>query len=186
MEQRIGLADEEELASVEGALLQQASRAGKTSPTLANWLAAETIAIPLAARTKGAVIDAMVSLAAATGLLWDTDKMADAIRAREELQTTALESGVALLHPRRPQSSILAEPVLALGITPGGIPFGGGRTLTDIFFLICSTDDRSHLQALARLSRLLGSSELLDTLRAADSPHSAYELICDAEEEIAG
>jgi PTS system nitrogen regulatory IIA component len=186
MEQRIGLADDEELASVEGALSQHASRSGASSPTLVSWLSIETTAIPLPARTKGAVIDAMVQLAATTGLLWDKDKMTDAVRAREELQTTALEGGVALLHPRRPQTSILAEPILALGVTSSGIPFGGGRGLTDVFFLICSTDDRSHLQVLARLSRLISSDHLLDTLREANSPEGAFELISNAEKEIAG
>jgi len=40
--------------------------------------------------------------------------------------------GVALLHPRRPQASILGEAVLALGITGQGIPFGGTSGLTDL------------------------------------------------------
>ena len=50
------------------------------------------------------------------------------------MHSTALDNGVALLHPRRPMPAILAEAVLALGITPGGIPFGSGGSLTDIFF----------------------------------------------------
>jgi futalosine hydrolase len=38
--------------------------------------------------------------------------MAEAVAAREDLHPTALENGVALLHPRRPQTSILAEPLV--------------------------------------------------------------------------
>ncbi len=53
---------------------------------------------------------------------------------------------------------MLAEAVLALGITPGGIPFGSGGSLTDIFFLICSTSDHEHLRILARLSRVINDS----------------------------
>ncbi len=109
----------------------------------------------------------MTQLAARNGLLWDPKKMAEAIRSREQLQTTALDNGAALMHPRRPLASILAEPVLAVGIALQGIPFGGRGGLTDVFFLICSTDDRGHLRTLARLSRLIASEDLLSALRTA-------------------
>ena len=127
----------------------------------------EAIAVPLAARTRTSVITQMAELAAGTHLLWDAAAMADAVRAREAMHSTALDNGVALLHPRRPMASILAEAVLALGITPGGIPFGNDGRLTDIFFLICSTSDHEHLRILARLSRVINDADLLAALRAA-------------------
>ena len=118
--------------------------------------------MPLEARSSSSVIDRMTELAAGTGLLWDPEKMAQAVRERENLHPTALDNGVALLHPRRPMTNILSEPLLALGCTHRGIPFSGARgVLTDIFFLICSTDDQGHLRALARLSRLLGDNTFL-------------------------
>jgi len=72
-------------------------------------------------------------------------------------------------------ASGLAEPILAIGISPAGIPFGGQRRLTDLFFLICSTDDRGHLRTLARLSRLVGSDDLLQALRQAEQHQHVYE-----------
>ena len=119
--------------------------------SIAELLQPEAIEVPLDARTRGSVIATMTELAARTHLLWDPAKMAEAVRAREEMHSTALDNGVALLHPRRPMPAILAEAVLALGITPGGIPFGSDGSLTDIFFLICSTSDHEHLRILARL-----------------------------------
>ena len=184
MEARIGLADEDELITVEGALRRNAASAGADSPQVRDWLSPQTIRLPLAARTRGAVIDAMVAIAAETGLLWDAEKMAESVRAREELHSTALDIGVALLHPRRPQASILAEPILALGITAAGIPFGDEGQLTDLYFLICSTDDRSHLQILARLSRMIGQTDLLTNLRQALDATQAYHLLCDAETQV--
>ena len=59
----------------------------------------------------------MVEQAARTGWLWDVAKMAEAVRAREDLLPTALENGVALLHPRRPLANIIDRPFLALGRT---------------------------------------------------------------------
>src|SRR5579862_7334875 len=64
--------------------------------------------------------------------------------------------GMAIPHPRRPLPSALGASVIAYARLHSGIPFGapmGG--LTDIFFLVCCRDDRTHLRVLARLTRLL-------------------------------
>jgi PTS system nitrogen regulatory IIA component len=51
------------------------------------------------------------------------------------------------------------------------MPFGAeGGQLTDLFFLICSVDDASHLRTLARLSRLIGSPGFIEALRFSDTP----------------
>ncbi len=184
MEERMGVWDDEQLAHVEGALRKSRGVSVDTA-SMAALLQLECIALPLAARTKGSVITKMVKLATKSGLLWDADKMEQAVRRREDLQSTALDIGVALLHPRRPQASILAGPVMALGITSRGIPFGGGRKLTDVFFLICSTDDRFHLQVLARISRLISSEGLLDSLRIASSAAEVRRILIESEQELA-
>lgn len=181
LEQRLGVQEEEHLSHVE-TVLERSAPSGEAPISLAELLPVEAIAVPLAARTRRSVIESMAELAASTGHLWDAQAMAEAVLAREEMQPTALDTGVALLHPRRPMANILAEPLLALGITPQGIPFGGARgKLTDVFFLICSIDDRQHLRALARLSRVLADGLLLDNLRHAASASEARELLVARE-----
>jgi PTS system nitrogen regulatory IIA component len=184
LEERIGLSDDEELAAMESTL-ERADRTGAGDVNLAELLPLESIAVPLAAKTRTSVIAAMCQLAAATGALWDADKMAQAVAAREEMAPTALDIGVALLHPRRPQTSILGQAVLALGVTGGGIPFGG-RALTDVFFLIAATSDHEHLRLLARLSRIAGDPDWLAALRAADDPAAARQLILDRDAALSG
>lgn len=171
LEDRIGAGDDADLQQVEGVLNPQ-GRDNEPAIRIADMLPAAGIALPLASRTRSSVISDMCELAANTGLLWDPEKMADAVRQRENLHPTALENGVALLHPRRPLPQILAQPFLALGRTSQGIPFGAqGGQLTDLFFLICSTDDACHLRTLARLSRLISSPGFLEALRFSESPH---------------
>jgi PTS system nitrogen regulatory IIA component len=80
--------------------------------------------------------------------------------------------------------TILAEAVLALGITPGGIPFGTDGSLTDVFFLICSTSDHEHLRILARLSRVINDQDFLAAMRAADSAASLHRLVREREATI--
>ena len=185
LEERIGASDEEALVKVEGVLKQSEHPVENESIFLTELLPITAIALPLTSRTRHSVIHDMVDLAGETGLLWDTEKMEVAVRMREKLHPTALDNGVALLHPRRPLPSILADPILALGRTHQGIPFGGGRgSLTDLFFLICSIDDRGHLRVLARLSRLIADADFLATLRRIESPLEAHELIQKFEEGL--
>lgn len=184
LEQRIGASSGEELDRVQKVVDRWSDRTSDAGE-LTQLLHLDAIEIPLAARTAGAVVRRMCYLAERTGLLWDASKMAEAVQAREALHTTALDSGVALLHPRRPMTSILAEPMLALGVSSQPLPFGNeSGYLTDIFFLICSTDDRVHLQVLAKISRLLTATEFLTQLRSCDCTKAAYELLAHFESTL--
>jgi nitrogen PTS system EIIA component len=183
-ENRIGASDETELVKVESVLQKSAPLENEEEIHISELLPVEAIAVPLNARTRNSVINAMIELAAGTGWLWDTKAMADAVRSREEMHPTALENGVALMHPRRPMSKILAQPFLALGCTVSGIPFGSDVPLTDVFFLMCSTDDSGHLHTLARLSRLLTVPGFLNGLHQVQDAKSAHQLIVEAEEGL--
>lgn len=184
LEQRIGASDIDELSKVQQVVDRWSDRKSDAGE-LAELLHLEAIEIPLAARTRSSVVRRMCTLAEQTGLLWDATKMAEAVTAREDLHPTALDNGVALLHPRRPQVSILAEPLLALGVSSQPLPFGNqSGHLTDVFFLICSTDDRVHLQVLAKVSRLLSGTDFLKDLRGCDSAKDALELVATHEQTL--
>ena len=186
LEDRIGVADDGQLQKMED-VLDRDQRASSDVVCIADMLSVDAIAVPLQARTRNSVIQKMADLAASTGLLWDPGKTADAVRDRENLHPTALDIGVALLHPRRPMPGILGEPLLALGRTYQGVPFGGARgTLTDVFFLICSMDDSGHLRTLARLSRLLSDAAFLDGLRTAEDATNMHTRIRQREQELFG
>ena len=187
LEERIGAADHIDLAHVQGLLDRAAAEREPAVVKISELLLLEGIAIPLPARTRNSVIKSMVELAAKTGHLWDPAEMAEAVQARENLHPTALDNGVALLHPRRPLGQILAQPFLALGRTQGGIPFGStSGQLTDVFFLICSIDDSQHLRTLARLSRLISAPGFLDALRAAESAAEALTAVRKFEQQLDG
>lgn len=184
LEERIGASNLEELGKMQ-ATVDRWSDVDSESVELSRLLLPQAIAVPLEARTRGSVIRTICKMAESTGLLWDATRMTEAVLAREELHPTALDNGVALLHPRRPQSSILAEPLLALGVTSQPLPFGNkSGHLTDVFFLICSTDDRVHLQVLAKISRLLSGTDFLDSLRQCESAQDAHRLVTRFELEL--
>ncbi|MDR2115504.1 MAG: PTS sugar transporter subunit IIA [Planctomycetaceae bacterium] len=183
LEGRIGISDESELGLVEEALDRSVPVGGdKELVTISELIPVGAIALPLAAKTRDSVIRSMIELAVGTGLLWDGAAMANAVKEREELHSTALENGVALLHSRRPLPSILGDTFIVLGKLSKGIPFGGGfNNLTDIFFLLCSMEDRIHLRILTRLSRLLAYPEFLTKLRETENENAIRELLRTTE-----
>jgi PTS system nitrogen regulatory IIA component len=158
---------------------------GESGSLLATYLSASSIAVPLAATSRASVLKQLVKLAEESFQVYDPEALFEAIKAREELASTAIPNGVALPHPRRPLPNALGEAVLAFGRTTTGIPFGGERgLLTDLFFLIACRDDRTHLAVLARLTRLLQQPGFLDALRETETPAEAYELIVGVEQEL--
>lgn len=182
LEQQIGASDIEQLDKVD-AVLSRADTTG-SEVTIAGLCPIDVIEVPLQARTKASVIRSMSDLATRGGMLWDAPTMAEAVKAREDLHPTALDCGVALLHPRRPQSSILADSVVALGRTSQPLPFSDSGHLTDIFFLIASYDDRVHLRILSRISRMITDEMFLGQLRDATDAADARQAIIDAEQRI--
>ena len=184
-EDRIGVSDDRELVQVEKVLEIQSTKQLVDSFHIPDMMPEGLVFVPLLARTKPKVIQLLCNNVSETGALWDPDKMGDAIRKREDLHPTALENGVAMLHPRRPMTNIIGEPFIALGVTTSGIAFGGPRgTLTDIFFLIGSTDEAVHLRVLARLSRLIREVDFLETLRGTTSSAEAHSCVVKFDEQL--
>lgn len=182
LEDQLGVSDIDDLPQMQ-AIVNRWSDEKKEDISLERLLPIEAIEVPLSARTRSSVIRRIVAIAESTGMLWDAPKMVDAVMAREDLHPTALDNGVALLHPRRPQASILAEPLLALGVSLQPLPFGNkSGNLTDVFFLICSTDDRVHLQVLTKISRLLSGTNFLTDLRECSTAREAHETLCRHED----
>jgi PTS system nitrogen regulatory IIA component len=154
-------------------------------PSVSMLLTRECMAVPLAASTKASVLRELVRLAEKSWNVYDPDAIHEAIRHREELCSTALASGVALPHPHRPLLNALGESVIAYGRTPSGIPFGApDGSLTDVFFLVCCRDERTHMRVLARLSRLLLRPGFIEALRSAETVEETWELIGAAEGEL--
>lgn len=182
LEERIGLSDSDELDRVQRVLDRAAGEV--VNRPISELCTPETISVPLNARTRGSVIRTMSDLATRSGLMWDAAIMGEAVKAREQMHPTALDNGVALMHPRRPQTSILADSVIALAVCPSAIPFADRGQLTDIFFLICSYDDATHLRILASLSRLISDADLLTNLRECESAGEAWTALKAAEDRL--
>jgi nitrogen PTS system EIIA component len=145
----------------------------------------EYIAVALTAKTKASVLRQMAALAEKTGNVSDPQALVRGLEAREELCSTGVPGGIALLHSRDPEPYLFEAAFLALGRTLQQIPFGSpDRQPTDLFFLIGCPDDGTHLHTLARLCLMAQKTDLLAQLRqAADAP-AMCEAILAAEQAV--
>ena len=156
-----------------------------TDAKLTDLLPRQFIQPNLPAKTRAAVIRDLAVLAGQTGLVTDATALAVSLREREDLFSTALPGGFALVHPRQHAPYMFERSFVMLARTPRPVPFGaqdGGET--GIFFLICCQDDRLHLHVLARLSMICAQTELLAYLRAASTASEMAEAIAETEDAV--
>lgn len=172
---------EQQLTALEGGVPE-----AEQERVLSAMMPEACVVVPLPATTRSSVLRELVRAAEQSWNVYDPDAVLAAIRHREEMASTALGSGVAIPHAHRAlPATVLGDHVLAFGKTTSPIPFGAERGgLTDLFFLVCCRDDRTHLKTLARLSRLFLRPGFLDELRAAETGPEAWEVIDAAERDL--
>ena len=158
-------------------------RLGRAHAVVTELLRPVALKPALASRTKAAVLRDMVALAERTELLYDPQDLLKSLQEREELCSTALDHGVALLHPRHHDPYLASDSFIALGRTQR-LPFGApDGQKTDLFFLICCQDDNIHLHVLARLCLMCAHTAMVEELRAAPDAETMLAAVALAERQ---
>jgi nitrogen PTS system EIIA component len=151
---------------------------------LANRLPVDAIGLDVRVNGKTDVLRELVDLAEKTGQLLDRAPLYASLVEREALCSTALPGGVAICHPRRPVPHLVRRTLLAFLRTDEPVAFGAeDGSPTQVFFLIAAVDDRAHLYALARLSRVLRGSTP-EMLRLASTAADIAAVVQQRESEI--
>lgn len=141
------------------------------------------IKAPLAGKTKEDAIEELVNLLADHGYLTDRADAFEAVMAREHTRSTGIGSGIAIPHGK---CSAAKELVMAVGIAAEPIDFNSidGKPVTIILLLVSPPDQTGpHIQALARISRLMLDAQFKAQLEKAASPEEVYSLISSKESE---
>ena len=148
-------------------------------------LSPEYIQLELGSKTRASVLRDMVALAEQTGRLFDPRELLASVEAREELCSTALPGGLALLHARHMESYRFEGSFLVLGRTVQSVPFGApdGRP-TRLFFLLCCEDERIHLHTLARLCTIAMKTNIIAELLEVADAAAAHEALKAAERSV--
>ena len=150
---------------------------------LVNILKPNCVKVPLVGKDKDAVIEELVDVLNASGQLLDRDVVLDAVISREMTRSTGIGSGIAIPHGK---CKGVSELVMAIGIAPKEIEFDSidGKGV-NIIVLLASPIDRTgpHIQALARISRIMLDEKLRNQIAQGESAEKVYQLISDKENE---
>jgi len=150
---------------------------------LTQILKPECIKVPLAGRDKESVITELVDILDANGLLVDKNDVLQAVLSRENTRSTGIGSGIAIPHGK---CKGVEDLVMAIGISRQGVDFQSiDSKPVHIIVLLASPTDRTgpHIQALARISRLMLDEEFKNKLQNASSAQELYDLINEKEAE---
>jgi len=137
--------------------------------------------VPLQGKDKQSVIVELVDLLNERGLLSNRDIVLKAVLAREKTRSTGIGSGVAVPHGK---CNGVRELVMAFGLANEPIEFESidGKPVKIIILLVSPANETGpHIQALARISRLMLDGQFKQRLEEVTSAEELYELISEKE-----
>lgn len=148
---------------------------------LLDILTPESIRAPLIAPDKKGVIDELVDVLAGVGRVPDAKALKDAVWTREQMRTTGIGAGLAIPHGKCPGMPGLA---MAIGKPANPMDFEAidGQPVK-LIVLLASPPDRTsdHIQALARISRLMTMEAFRERIYAAASAAEIFDLLKSQE-----
>ena len=140
------------------------------------------IAPAMTSKARKSLIRDLAEFAASTGRVLDPTELRTSVEARENLCSTALPGGLALLHCRNHQPYRFDGSFLVLGRTLQEIHFGAPDGQPSwLFFLICCQDERLHLHALARLCLMTQTTDLVPRLLSAPGAAAMHDILIATE-----
>lgn len=135
------------------------------------------VKVPLEANDKNAAIEELVGLLVQTGCVKDHNGLLNAVMVREQVRSTGIGRGLGVPHGKTIGCTRL---VIAVGKPVKPIEFGSidGQPV-DIIVLLASPPEESgpHVQALARISRLMLMEPFRKAVLAAKTADELYSII---------
>jgi len=111
-------------------------------------------------------------------LVRDARWLYEVVVAREELISTAIGNGVALLHPRHLHPSKIKVPSILFGRTDDGVDFDApDNKPVNLFFMLLLHNDKQHLFSLSYISKLIMNPELLEQLNQITEAESLHDCL---------
>jgi fructose-specific phosphotransferase system IIA component len=148
---------------------------------LLDILTPECVKAPLVSTDKRGVIDELVDLLADQGRVSDPASLKEAVWTRETTRTTGIGHSLAIPHGKCDSVPDLA---MAIGKPAEAIDFQSiDNKPVRLVVLLASPPDRTsdHIQALARISRLMTVEEFRNRIYEAPGAREIYEMLQEQE-----
>lgn len=144
---------------------------------LSEILSPSCVKVPLESRDKKGIIDELVDLLAAQGRVGDAAALKAAVWSRETTRTTGIGHALAIPHGKCEGVQSLT---MAVGKPSEPVDFAAidGNPVRMIVLLASPPEKTNdHIQALARISRLMNNEEFRSRIYAASSAPEVYDLL---------
>ncbi len=142
------------------------------------YMRPENIFLDFHADNKYEAIRILSEKAKELKLVRDARWLYEVVVAREELISTAIGNGVALLHPRHLHPSKIKVPSILFGRTTEGVDFDApDNQPVNIFFMLLLHNDKQHLFSLSYISKLLVNPHVLKELGTATSITDIHKIL---------
>ncbi len=151
---------------------------------LSDVLKEENVIPDLRARDKKGLIEELADFVVRSEPSIDMTSLIQVLIEREKLGSTGIGDGVAIPHGKL---NGIDKPVVAFGRSKVGINFEAmDDQPADLFFLLVAPENTSgmHLQLLAKIARLLGSSSVRKKLREGKTQRDLFRTITDSDQEL--
>ncbi|MCD4829504.1 MAG: PTS sugar transporter subunit IIA [Candidatus Cloacimonetes bacterium] len=130
------------------------------------------------AENKYEAIAEMSKFARERKIVRDHRWLYEVVVAREELVSTAVGKGVALLHPRHMHPTKIKRPCVLFGRCKEGVDFDAiDNKPVNLFFMLLLHNDKQHLFSLSYLSRLMLAGANIERLAQATAPDEVIDVL---------
>ncbi|MGD9789324.1 MAG: PTS sugar transporter subunit IIA [Phycisphaerales bacterium] len=148
---------------------------------LLDILTLDCIRVPLQGQEKRAVIHELVDVLSDAGRVGDPKALKDAVWTREQTRTTGIGNGLAIPHGK---CAGMASLSMAIGKPAKPLDFEAiDSQPVRLVVLLASPPDRTsdHIQALARVTRLMIMDDFRERIYAAQSSEEIFALLQSQE-----
>lgn len=148
---------------------------------LGDVLTESLIRIPLLKKDKTEIIGELIDILEPGGILYDKNKVLEAVLEREKIMSTGIGNSVAIPHGKSPE---VKELTVSMGVTAQDVDFESldGKPVRIIFMLVGPEKPASlHIKMLSRISRLCNQPALRKKIIESKSPLEILNLIREEE-----
>ncbi len=149
-------------------------------------LSPNAVKVPLDSTDKKSAIEELVDLLHATGAVNNPTLLKKVVWERETQRSTGIGEGLAIPHGKASCSENLA---IAIGLPAAPMEYDAvdGKPVR-MLVLLASPPDKTadHIQALGKISRIMGNAEFRNEAYAARSAEELFEMLRATQTQAAG
>lgn len=150
---------------------------------IADVLERKTIITNLEAKSKPEVIEELAERISSVFTNINQERLVEVLMEREKLCSTAVDSGVAIPHAKL---SGISNIIAGFGRSAAGIDFDSlDAKKTHLFIVVIAPENStgSHIQLLARISKIFRNPELRAEIMECESQDDIYEAMIREDEK---